>query len=1616
MGKTREAEAAAAGLRAADELVSAVQLGRRAEPARTLLNLLESDAGVAWRGGERSWHIFLDGIDEADGGAAGVEAPLRAFLEALVASGGPLSNLRVRLLCRTVEWAPALDRVLNLIWPDTEVRKLQIAPLSEGDVRHAVNVVMGDSQQADRFLEAARRSHVEALTERPVSLRFLTELFRERDDLPPGQSELYRRGLQALLEEPDSTAPTRVRRGPTDVSEKLTVAARIAAVTTFSGLTRIWAGATGSAPAGALDLSDVAGGSERGSSYSFPVSEEDLLEVVRTSLFVAVAPDVYGWAHQTFAEYLAARYLLEHGLSADEAFGLLSVAEPVKGLGVAPQLREVAAWIATDSQEMFEYLLGAEPDILLQSDVAAADPDQRERLVAALLARLNRGELVEAYFGLTHLFGRLAHDGLAGQLRAFIEDPANSEFARRAAIDIVEANNLGELASPLAVIALSAAEPIVLRKDAAHAVAKLGDARAKAALVGVLAQDLRADADDELKGAVLAAVWPDHLDVTSLLKVLAPRKRSNLIGFYSLFERQLAFGELSASDALAAIEWLRSRVSHEGEDFSWRGVLSKVFWAAASRLDDAAVREALARFIADLLESATSWIYDGDPADTDDGGTPAWGGIPADRVSLVHLLLRDATDPVHMARLAPHFVARLVEPEDLEAYLTALQHEADEGQQGALVEVILGLTRQIPIDDLGPVWDLAERHDVLRRGLEAAYFIPFDSHAATWMRDSFRRAQERESRQARTSEAAARADSGARGLLDEIEAGDAEAWWRLNLQLFVSDAGRYEAEYEFRSDLTATPGWARLSGRDRARVISTAEAYLRDAKLWTLRWLGTNSQHRPAAAAVRAFRLLSEERPESVAALQPEVWARWAPAMISFFDNDANAASSALAPLAAQAYAKAPGAVMRTLARLALGPRSEGLADRPLHLLESAADQRLLAFLERLRRRPGRKTAREPHLYAFLVRHGGHETIKALLGALTTAAPAAALAAEGPLPEGVRATAELLRDGVQDAWDALLALRPRDPELARAIWSELAQLLGFQRSGAVLDRPESTLKQAYLDLEALFPEKPDDEAGARFLSAVDYIERLRSGIISQLVARGTEAAVLALEAIAAALPQASWLTWRLQEARRNFRAVARPIHAPSEIIATIGAFRPPLPRRDDVRAAQAALRTSFSRDDSEPLPSGPEGPALPDVAASPDRPTALQRRLRILAVATEWSSAHGGVSTLNRELCVGLAALGHDVRCVAIDPSASDTADAEALGVELIRCPTGLCIPDEQRLLLVRSRHLNGFTPDVVLGHDHVTGPEAILLAQDLGAAYAHMLHTVPEEAESLKGRSAGPGRALLRGDDKAKDQISLSRSAQLVLAVGPKIHASIALRMTNPSKVVEIVPGLNSELLSYGPETARLPRRYGLMSARMQDADLKGAKLACESFRDAGLAYQWSAGDRPHLILRGFSDQATEEFEQAVGPRDGFSEWVFTRAYTEDVAEMQADIRAASVVLMPSKTEGFGLAGLEAIAAGVPVIISLESGLAEYLARAVGRREIPPELVDGCILDVVGDPGAVRSKWAEQVGIVLRDRDAAFRRARALRDALTPVLNWRAAAEAFSAAVVNMLDGGATT
>ena len=54
-------------------------------------------------------------------------------------------------------------------------------------------------------------------------------------------------------------------------------------------------------------------------------------------------------------------------------------------------------------------------------------------------------------------------------------------------------------------------------------------------------------------------------------------------------------------------------------------------------------------------------------------------------------------------------------------------------------------------------------------------------------------------------------------------------------------------------------------------------------------------------------------------------------------------------------------------------------------------------------------------------------------------------------------------------------------------------------------------------------------------------------------------------------------------------------------------------------------------------------------------------------------------------------------------------------------------------------------------------------------------------------------------------------------------------------------------------------------------------------------------------------------------------------RAYCNK-EEMKKVFCAADVIVMPSRTEGFGLVALEAISAGVPVLVSSESGIAKAL------------------------------------------------------------------------------------
>lgn len=184
------------------------------------------------------------------------------------------------------------------------------------------------------------------------------------------------------------------------------------------------------------------------------------------------------------------------------------------------------------------------------------------------------------------------------------------------------------------------------------------------------------------------------------------------------------------------------------------------------------------------------------------------------------------------------------------------------------------------------------------------------------------------------------------------------------------------------------------------------------------------------------------------------------------------------------------------------------------------------------------------------------------------------------------------------------------------------------------------------------------------------------------------------------------------------------------------------------------------------------------------------------------------------------------------------------------------------------------------------------------------------------------------------------------------------------------------------------------LVAGRVEDALIKGIDIAAKA---VGLIVRNRSANAPRmeLVVRGAPPGECEQLrEQALVWAEVSSLDVVVRPYSTDQDSMLADLRTSTLVLMPSRQEGFGLIGLEAIAAGVPTLISASSGLGEHLQVV-----LDPEDSDRMVIPVTGDLGADADYWSRYIHATLYDRSAAFRRAASLREILVGQYTWAKAA-----------------
>ncbi|WP_370948840.1 glycosyltransferase [Amycolatopsis sp. cg5] len=401
-------------------------------------------------------------------------------------------------------------------------------------------------------------------------------------------------------------------------------------------------------------------------------------------------------------------------------------------------------------------------------------------------------------------------------------------------------------------------------------------------------------------------------------------------------------------------------------------------------------------------------------------------------------------------------------------------------------------------------------------------------------------------------------------------------------------------------------------------------------------------------------------------------------------------------------------------------------------------------------------------------------------------------------------------------------------------------------------------------------------------------------------------------------------------------------------------------------------------------------------------PPPVAQRCVALAIATEWSSRHGGLSTFNRQLCRGLAAHQAEVYCMVLDATDEEVADAKGVGVTLLRRPTVSGAP-ELSSLLRRPDLPEGTVPTLIIGHGRVTGSAAVVQSEDHfpGAARLHFVHMAPDEIEFHKHDRTDD--AAETAETRTRIELTLGRSADRVVAVGPRLHGRYLGYLSNHDdrEPIRFDPGF--DLLDARPR--RVPTGTPLTmltTGRMEDSILKGLDIAAGA---GGLVAGWRHEHglcEIELVVRGIPARSADRTLAEL------TEWaanqkllLVPRNFTPDGEYLTEDLLRSSLFVMPSRAEGFGLVGLEAIVAGTPVLVSEKSGLGALLKLVLGDARAAQWVVP-----MFGEQAKDVATWARSIERALMDPESSFARAEELRQELARRLSWADAIEALLTAV----------
>jgi hypothetical protein len=1078
--------------------------------------------------------VFLDSIDEGRIAIENLLAPLRRILRRRLGDGSTRAGVRIRVTCRSQEWPKPLGDELVAIYGEENVGFWHLCPLQRSDAAIAAKSRGLDSEN---FLDQIATARAEPLAAKPVTLKLLFRISEAKGSLPSKQSEVYKSGLAALCLDPNEWRREEGQErhvGRLGKDQRLAIARRIAALSVVCQRPFVQRRETPDLPGvGALSLEELCASpaSEPMGTDKFTFGAGDVREVLDCGLFRGAGDGRVTWTHLTYGEFLAAEYFAEHGISHEQIDNILRSPGESR---IAPQMREVAAWLSSLLPEYGRGLVEENPDVLIRSDIVVVEDGPRLQLAASYLDKINRREI--DYRSREEFLPRLAGQGLAEVLKPYIAGSCSNEDARLAAIEMAGACRCQEIEADLIAMALDEAHPNWLRTRAVRQLSLVnvaGDRRSLRPLLG--------ERDDELRTAAIDLLWPGNISTAEMLAAVKPL-RTAVLGFHNMFIRDRLIQLLASADLPLALEWMTQlirRYPEPTDDFAEHGgderfqdlmiLCQKLYHRAVDESDDERIMDELVSF-ADVLLEFHRWrnypTFDGNEYRTD------WKNDDVRRRFVAALIKRRPGSPHLFYEISS---LNAISAADLDWLLAWLDKESHPALRGSLAEVSVHTFDIHEAAQYETILSAADRHpEFAKYRTTLQPYVELGSPYAGFLQREYahRNCVHSPAQRPCPSAEEVRKETGL--YLEAIERGDASMWWRL--AWFLSNDPEQGHGRLYDGDMDSWWAWQHLTKDDRARVIDAAWVYILSAELpgadwWTKPGVG---DYRVIFGHLALDHFLKTD-PASLGSLPHAVWERWAPGLLYVVTNNPEVESRSRS-LVARCYAAVPETmVLRTRERLRMLVSSSSHHVEFRKILRDVWDGKIAAAVADTVACSAIDDFSLEEGVSLLLEHGdaaGETLLRDAIDGKETGTRRAVILATG------------IRRDEGRHWSRIWPLIKSNPTLGMQV---LDTAINDNFLGEMTELSAQDLAELYLFLDT---PTPAEELRSQYIKRRSPPWFLPS-MINYLITQGNEEACNALTHIRDSGPEMDWASRAIIQCRENLRSHTWRAPEPGELLAVI---------------------------------------------------------------------------------------------------------------------------------------------------------------------------------------------------------------------------------------------------------------------------------------------------------------------------------------------------------------------------------------------------------------------------------------------------------------------------------